>query len=716
MMDAPRLEKQRTQGIKIRFQPTGGWVARQVAKLSQQITAGLRHAIALHCSWLKRAYPRATRHSQPAFSINIVATSRQTDWISAIAVVGLVMLGIVAYGLDRTDLSTVADVCWGIVLLVACRVVGLRRTLARFTTLRVATGLFVALILWVLLSMSPWSPAGHLSAWSSVGGRAGTLDRSATLIETSRLLGLGATFVVGLALGSSDRRTEMVLRSICIAGATYSLLALALHVLDPTLTVRAAQTGFENRLTATFFSPNVAAALFGILGALMLSSISVSDRTLTKTPEQDVSIVMQYGMLVLFMACLVLTASRMGTAGAVAGMMFAAALHYFGLRLHSQKWRFLAPQVLGLGIFTAFAIAGQVLIARFWTIGANGNGRKALYETHWQAFLHRPLSGYGLGSFTPLNHQLMTPATFSDLWGVRASHSVFLQWLEEGGLIGASLMFSIIGLILFEIFRGQSQRQTSRWAMRGILGASVVLMVDGTADFALQTPAVATLWALLLGVGYAAATGGHRADAKMPRTADAPPVRIHWWGPVGLALMVELLGLTVLWANGRPAIDQRFPVALRTAQLEKARDLLEHPLQTSSAAEIRRLARSALMQSPLDAYAWMTLAHVDLGSPEGLAAFRQSYRAAPFDPNLFKWRTSYAANHWNDLSGNDRAAVLQDMSVERHQFWELREWLSDLGYAHKGEAFALATQMLTSTDDPAWPETSPPSPVPSSGP
>jgi O-antigen ligase len=653
--------------------------------------------------------------SQPIFTINSVPTSRRTDWAAVIAVVAVTMFGIIAYGLDRADISMAADAFWGIAVLLVCRGIGIRRTILRFTTLKVVVGLFAALILWLLLSITPWSPAGSLTQWSAVGGRAATLDRSATLLELSRLLGLAATFVVGLALGSSDRRTEMVLRSLCVAGAVYSLLALAFHVLDPTQTIRAAQTGFENRLTATFFSPNVAAGLFGVLGILMLSSISVSDPSHTRLPGRDVTVILQYGMLVLFMACLVLTASRMGTAGAVAGMAVATALHYVGVRAHDQRWRYLGPQMVGLGVFSALAVAGQLLIARFWTLSADGNGRLALYETHWQAFLHRPLTGYGLGSFSQLNRSLQTPETFGDLWNVRAAHSVFLQWLEEGGLIGAGLMFGVIGVILFEIYRGQSQRQTSRWAMRGILGASVALLVHGTADFALQTPAVATLWALLLGVGYAAATGGHRADALAQVSANAPPPRVQWWGPVGLAVVVELLCLTVLWGGGRTAVDLRFPVVLRTAYLQRAHDLLEQPTAKVPVDELRRLAHAALMQSPVDAYAWMTLAQIDSGRPEGLEAFRQSYRAAPFDPNLFQWRASYAANRWDGLPERDRATVMQDISVERQQFWDLRRWLDDLAAAHRGEAFALAMDITARTDDQQWPEATNPSPPPATG-
>lgn len=635
------------------------------------------------------------------FTIHSTPTTPATDTISVLAVVTLLFAGIVCYGLDRADLSMVADALWGLALLIACRVVGIRRTILQFRSLKIVTALFAVLLLWVLVSIGPWSPASAPGVWSWVGGRSGTLDRSATAVEFGRLLGLAATFAVGLALGGSDRRTEMLLRTICLVGAVYAMAALALYVIDPTLNVRATQVGFENRLTATFFSANVAAGLFGVLATLTLASISTGDRSRTRLPAQDLAFIVQYGTLVLFLACLVLTASRMGTAAAVTGMAVAAFLHFWGVRGHDSRWRYIGPQLVGLGLFATLAVAGQLLMVRLSSMDADWNGRRSLFAEHWAAFLQRPISGFGLGSFTPLNRMLAQPSEFVDLCCVRAAHNVYLQWLEETGIVGAGLMFTIIGLILVEIYRGQRARQSIRWTMRGILGASVALLVHGTADFPLQTPAIASFWALLLGVGYAAATGGQRAEAKVGPTAgpDRAPPTIRWWAPVGLAVVVELLSLVLLWGGGRFAADHGFPVTLRTAYLTAAYDTLAEPRTPQTDAEVRRLATAALKQAPTDDYAWMLLAHIGGGTPAGLAAFHQSIVAAPLDPAIFKWRTRFAADHWNELPLPDRVSVMDDIERERALFWDLRSWLTDLGSNYQGQPFGLALSLVTTNAD-----------------
>jgi O-antigen ligase len=617
------------------------------------------------------------------------------------SIVALLFAGIICYGLDRADLSMVVDALWGVSLLIACRVVGIRRTILQFTSLKFVTALFAALLLWVLLSIGPWSPASAPDVWSWVGGRAGTLDRSATAVEFARLLGLAATFTVGLAIGGSDRRTEMLLRSIGHAGAVYAIAALAFYVIDPTLNTRATQAGFENRLTATFFSANVAAGLFGILATITLASISTGDRSRSRLPAQDLAFIVQYGTLVLFLACLVLTASRMGTVAAVTGMALAAFLHFWGVRGHDGRWRYIGPQLIGLGLFATLALVGQLLMVRLTSMGSDWAGRRSLFAEHWHAFLQRPVSGFGLGSFTTLNHMLAQPSEFVDLCCVRAAHNVYLQWLEETGIVGAGLMFAIVALILFEIFRGQRERQSIRWTMRGILGASLALLLHGTADFPLQTPAIATLWALLLGVGYAAATGGQRSEAKVePKSGpNGTPPMIRWWAPVGLAIVVELVSLILLWGGGRAAARHGFPVTLRTAYLTAAYEILAEPKTPQRDEQVRRLASAALKQAPTDDYAWMLLAHVGGGSPAGLAAFHQSIVAAPLDPAVFKWRTRFAADNWDALSLSDRTSVMQDIERERALYWDLRAWLADLGAAYQGQPFGLALSLVTTAAD-----------------
>ncbi|CAN5295475.1 hypothetical protein BH09PSE2_BH09PSE2_23690 [soil metagenome] len=83
----------------------------------------------------------------------------------------------------------------------------------------------------------------------------------------------------------------------------------------------------------------------------------------------------------------------------------------------------------------------------------------------------------------------------------------YVQWLEEVGVVGAVPMFATVALLLGLIVRGLWVRKSMRSWLRGVLAVTLVILLHGLSDYALQTPSIANTWAMLLGVGLAVATG-----------------------------------------------------------------------------------------------------------------------------------------------------------------------------------------------------------------
>jgi O-antigen ligase len=108
--------------------------------------------------------------------------------------------------------------------------------------------------------------------------------------------------------------------------------------------------------------------------------------------------------------------------------------------------------------------------------------------------------GYGLGAFDIVNKLNLSASTFPVEWSARAAHNVYMQWLLEAGLIGAVPMFACIGLVLYRTWRGLSRRRRATGVVRGLIAASAVFLIHGWSDFALQVPAMAALFAVLLGL------------------------------------------------------------------------------------------------------------------------------------------------------------------------------------------------------------------------
>ena len=258
-------------------------------------------------------------------------------------------------------------------------------------------------------------------------------------------------------------------------------------------------------------------------------------------------------------------------------------------------------------------------------------------------------------------------------------------------------MFAIVGAILFEIIRGQYLRTTMRWLLRAIVAASAALLLQGFADFPLQTPAISCLWALLLGVGFAVAIGGSRSTGVETLHETDSVRRFNIWAPASMALATVIVGLIVLWGTSLKAVQQNFPLVMHNAYDETAMILLEERTgartSPSKSTQAEPLIRRSMMEAPANSYALTLLASLEPGSPTSLRAFEASYAAAPLDATLFRWRTAYAARWWDQLSPDTKKRVVDDITAEGSYFWEQRGWLSTLSSHYTGTAFGLTLYM-----------------------
>ncbi len=217
------------------------------------------------------------------------------------------------------------------------------------------------------------------------------------------------------------------------------------------------------------------------------------------------------GLLLLFLGCLVLTASRGAMIAAAAGGASLLLLLLFAGRIRlRQAGAGLLVSAVAAGAL--LAIKGGLAIGRFGHLAADAHIRTAAVAAHWQAFLRSPLFGYGLGSFDETNKMVLTQQLYPALWAIRALHNVYLQWLEEAGVIGAVPMFLCLGLIMVSTLKGLSARRRSASWICALLAADVVILVHGLADYALQVPSIAAFWALLLGLqlGLSRSSAGSR--------------------------------------------------------------------------------------------------------------------------------------------------------------------------------------------------------------
>lgn len=201
----------------------------------------------------------------------------------------------------------------------------------------------------------------------------------------------------------------------------------------------------------------------------------------------------------------------------------------------------------GFGVFAALMlvlliwIGGIELSKRVSTIGAetkqevSGGVRWTIDKDGFRMFLHKPLLGWGFGTFPVVYPQFRT---FYTSFFVNEAHNDYLQLLVETGLVG----FAILGWFLTQLYSNAFPKLYN-WpddingavALACLLGCTGIL-VHSLVDFNLQVPANAA-WFYVLCVIAASRDpletrqrvrrlrSSHRQDFDEPqRSPENPPL------------------------------------------------------------------------------------------------------------------------------------------------------------------------------------------------
>ncbi|MEO8113939.1 MAG: hypothetical protein ABI655_06140, partial [Phenylobacterium sp.] len=145
--------------------------------------------------------------------------SQDELWL-ALAGPALIFAGHGLYGAMLPSIALMLGLL-GSLLLAACLIrPRLRKDLSRLRGLAMPGVLFAATLFVALWSLTPFAPGGAHPIWSYLGisPAAATVDRSATLLEIIKLLGLGSICLVGAATGASDSRAKLAVNVLLILG------------------------------------------------------------------------------------------------------------------------------------------------------------------------------------------------------------------------------------------------------------------------------------------------------------------------------------------------------------------------------------------------------------------------------------------------------------------------------------------------------------------
>lgn len=241
--------------------------------------------------------------------------------------------------------------------------------------------------------------------------------------------------------------------------------------------------------------------------------------------------------------------SRGPLVGLFAGLI--ACAFFFGITSQNRRNRLLAGGAVALAFMGYGAlylargteIVQRLGLARFVDLTSTASTRFIAWKIAWQAFLDRPLFGWGLDAFHIIFNANYNPIslryTLYETWFDRA-HNTVLDVISMTGIIGLITYFSIFAMIFWSIYRAYKRGWIDHVFASILAGMPVAYFVQNL--FVFDHPAGFTLSYLMFGL-IIAATSSTFLGKPLEKTSEAQQKPF----PSLVAIPLVLVFLFVVW-------------------------------------------------------------------------------------------------------------------------------------------------------------------------
>ncbi len=330
-----------------------------------------------------------------------------------------------------------------------------------------------------------------------------------------RMLSYAGCFILALFGCRDSTRAGLMLRILAIAAVAYAFYGLIAQLGMPTI-LWYKKWAYVDFVTSSFVNKNSYATYAG-MG--LLCCLGLFWRQLKKKPKIDLAKqspleawlekIFRHDIFYLLMTLLVLVALLMtgSRAGMAAGLTGGIAL-VTGLAVN-RGWnarKALIIVIPALVIIIAFMVFGSDNLNNRLaasTIQNDTSIRVSGYTIGWRAFVERPMTGYGLGSFEGV-FRMFRDSSVRD-W-IDHAHNDYLELAIELGAPAALLLLIACMLPITLCLNGISSRKRHEIFPVVAVAASVLVGLHSMFDFSMQIPAVAATYFAILGMGVAQST------------------------------------------------------------------------------------------------------------------------------------------------------------------------------------------------------------------
>ena len=425
-----------------------------------------------------------------------LGSNREWSWtLCALLAAGLTLLWALTRGWRRGEVTYFVHPALSLLFLVACG--------------------------WVLVQGAGWAPAGWahplwLEAGSVLGGALpGRISLSAEDGYTAlmRLLGYALVFFLAFQLARERSRAQAMLGWLVTAGLVYGVFGLAVFWSDYSPDWLFRGKALVPDVRSTFVNRNHFATWQGLTllcaVALFYLRMGRPDQRPYSLPEDRAASVESFilrswqplTIILLMVTALVLSHSRGGFVATLAAVVVLLLLLDSHSAVKKSSARVAVLSALAV-CSLAFYLTSEVLLDRLNRTDITTEERLIVYENVQHGISENFWLGFGYGTFADsfrLYDRIESPVHYD------RAHNTWLENLFELGIPAALALFAAIGGLALTCLKGVLRRHRD-WAYPALgVAASVLTGIHALLDFSLQIPAVATLYACIMGIGCAQA-------------------------------------------------------------------------------------------------------------------------------------------------------------------------------------------------------------------
>jgi O-antigen ligase len=337
-----------------------------------------------------------------------------------------------------------------------------------------------------------------------------------TLLGFFKLLAYMAAFVLAAYAFQAREGKDVLTRGLIVLGFLEATYGIVQYLTGYQKIFGFTKQFYTDDATGTYINHNHFAGFLELVipFAAMMVFYNLQSRSARGVPERprlrggrhSLSLhprILFYAFIViLLLIAVVFSRSRMGIFSVLASLILVAFLGRLGGG--RRAWMVVTLLVITCSMTYAIWIGVGPVIFRFKALTPSAledpYGRAAIWKQASGIIRDYPAVGTGLGTFAVAFRRYQT--TLLDLL-IDHAHNDFLEVTTDTGILGAALLFiPIMGLLIKMILAYAGARSAYRRSvLLACIGGTSALLIHSAADFNLQVPANALLFAVVLGIG-----------------------------------------------------------------------------------------------------------------------------------------------------------------------------------------------------------------------